>query len=108
MKTYEIMDFLAWEENGETAFALVDRFGWFDCALNCCRDGDMGTKDANGIWSRQWATDWLPDNAKPRPMTNDEVEIYLLYTRDSHTLSSPESNGILMKGRDYSYMLFEN
>ena len=41
-------------------------------------------------------------------MTNDEVEIYLLYTRDSHTLSSPESNGILMKGRDYSYMLFEN
>lgn len=77
--------FIAWKEDQETAIALghpysIDGFDyfWFNMAINCDRDGDMGQKDAHGVYERKWRTDSVELN-KVRPATPDEVELYLRY-----------------------------
>lgn len=86
MKRYEILRFVAWVECGMRAYALLDSNNQFYIALNCYRDGDMGTQDENGIYSRWWYTDYA-DAAEEfeqtkRPMTEFEVERYLSYVGD--------------------------
>ena len=104
MIQFNRLDFLAWEESGETAFALVDRFGWFDWALNCMRDGDMGERGDDGIYTRYWASDELPYKAKTRPMTEYEVDRYLKHLR---AMPGAEPKGIFIRSREGSYILTE-
>ena len=110
MKIYNRWDFLAWEEAGETALALVNRRGWFHMAFNCMRDGDMGHKDADGIYEIGWATDWLPPRAKTRPMTEPEVDIYIRHLKTGlglewEWLNAPECH--LIRGHKECYVLIE-
>ena len=70
-------NFVAWKSYDVTAIAYMSGTSWFDMAINCCRDGNMGEMDADGVYSRQWSTDevWIDD--EPRIATRDEVLLYL-------------------------------
>lgn len=89
MKVYMRYDFVSWEENGHTATALVNSDGWFEAAINCWRDGDMGDTDEDGICERIWWGDNVdigdPDATPPRPATNAEARLWL------KKIGSPES-----------------
>lgn len=117
MKICNRLDFMAWREMDETAYALVDNEGYFFEAINCCRDGDMGVKDKDGIYGRHWWGDWMDAcNAEAntfRPMTIAEVELYMRKADVSQvvcTLAYPEkAQIIIVKGRKESYaLIFEN
>lgn len=77
--------FMSWDEEfcGETvrAVALCDSNGYFNQAINACRDSDMGEKDENGVYSRIWYADHIESGGKGnvRIATPKEVELYLMY-----------------------------
>lgn len=70
--------FKAWEESGETAIALCEG-NWFLQAINCMRDGDMGEKGDDGIYSRIWAGDelWGENFSTLRNASEEEVNLWL-------------------------------
>ena len=77
-------NYVAWTNETEpetTAIAYMIEDGFFDTAINCIRDGDMGEKDADGVYSRHWASDavWMDDN--PRLATEEEIKLYKRKTR---------------------------
>lgn len=104
MEKYNVLRFATWIEEGERAYALIDGENWFDEAINCCRDGDMGEKDERGIYSRTWVGDYA-DNADTfestvRPMTKEEVDMYLEYVGkdvllDSDVMADKLDNGYI-------------
>ena len=64
------------------AIALCDMYGWFDEAINCVRDCQMGEKDSNGVYERIWHADYIENDCgreNVRPATIEEVELYLQY-----------------------------
>jgi hypothetical protein len=75
------------EENYRTgktvrAVALCDRTdsqGFFYAAINCMRDGSMGEKGEDGVYSRIWWGDYIEngDVQNLRYATIEEVELYL-------------------------------
>ena len=71
--------FYAWNEDGETAIAFSMNGRWFNEAINCCRDGDMGKKDEDGVYERHWFGDDIygigVENV--RYATPSEVELYI-------------------------------
>lgn len=71
--------YVAWEEAGETALACIEENGWFVFALNCMRDGDMGDKNEDGIYTRSWSTDWAPINDPTIRLMN--YQEYMLYKK---------------------------
>lgn len=73
-------NFVAWKnaiEPETTAIAYMTEDAWFCTAINCVRDGDMGAKDKDGVYERQWSDDgvWIED--EPRLATDTEVGLYL-------------------------------
>ena len=71
-----------WGKETIRAIALCDAYKWFDAAINCLRDGDMGEKDENGVYSRIWWADEAGsccDDSDLRPATPDEVALYRQY-----------------------------
>lgn len=108
IRTYERFDFVAWQESGETALALIDDCYWFNMALNCYRDGDMGEKTTDGIYERAWATDYIdePDRATVRPMTPDEVAIYRRNVDISREYFCEGHDVVYVLGRE-SFVLIE-
>lgn len=80
---YIAYSFFSWEESGETAIALGYKYTsgidywWFDIAINCMRDGDMGEKGEDGVYDRVWYTDSIEDGKHLRPSTKGEVELWL-------------------------------
>lgn len=101
-------DFKAWRNDCDEkiwAIALCDG-DWFDEALNCVRDGDMGDKDKDGDYSRIWGGDeiWESEKASVRPATYDEVRRYIekVGIRRYHN-----EEYILIHGSDSSYVLYE-
>lgn len=104
MQEYEILRFATWIEYGERAYALMDQSTFFDTAINCCRDGNMGEKDERGIYSRHWAGDYADSSdtyvATVRPMTSDEIDLYLDYVKDAI-----RENDIMIKGTDSGYTI---
>lgn len=71
---------MAWKnaiEPETTAIAYMTEDAWFHMAINCVRDGDMGAKDKDGVYERQWSDDgvWIED--EPRLATDTEVGLYL-------------------------------
>lgn len=107
MKVYSKLRFLAWknygEEDAETAYALVNGQGYFQCAINCLRDGDMGEKDENGIYDREWWGDsiWPEEKYTVRPMTLEEVHKYMSYVN----LNEEYSEDIIVILGEESYAL---
>lgn len=97
MKHLTVETFMSWENEGSVwnpetkkyendrvrAIALCDPTGYFDVAINCLRDGDMGEKDENGVYPRTWAGDYIDcygtERDTLRPATPQEVELYLKY-----------------------------
>lgn len=75
-------NFVAWKQtygNEElTAIAYMAENAWFNIAINCMRDGDMGKKDTDGVYDRHWSTDevWIED--EPRVATEREILLYLI------------------------------
>ena len=71
--------FVAWEKDndGVTAIAYMSGNGWFNVAINCCRDGDMGEKDCWGVYNRKWWTDMVWIENEPREARLDEALLYL-------------------------------
>lgn len=70
-------NFVAWQNYETTAIAYMVENAWFQEAINCMRDGDMGEKDADGVYSRHWGGDevWIDD--EPRLATEIEIFLYL-------------------------------
>ena len=84
MKEKKILTFKSWIndcDKGTRAIALCDETNYFVGAINCVRDSQMGDKDENGVYSRQWWADsvWKEEEASLRAATKDEVELYLKY-----------------------------
>jgi len=83
---------------------------WFNAAINALRDGDMGEKDENGVYSRIW---WADDmfNAEIedlRPATIDEVNLYLKYY-NPEVEAKDEGREIvsIIYGRDQTDVIFK-
>lgn len=73
-------NFVAWQDSIEketTAIAYMSENGWFNVAINALRDGDMGKKDADGVYSRHWGGDEVYIDDKPRLATEGEIFLYL-------------------------------
>ena len=104
MQKYEILRFATWEEYGERAYALIDQHSFFDTAINCCRDGSMGEKDERGIYSRHWVGDYADSSdtygLTVRPMTSDEIDLYLDYVKDAI-----HKDNIMVEGTDSGYTI---
>ena len=97
MKHYTIATYMAWENTERvfntqakhyktdtvTAIALCDSNGYFEVAINCLRDGDMGEKDENGVYERKWSGDYIDcygdERNTLRPATQQEIDLYLQY-----------------------------
>lgn len=79
IKRYHSIIIKSWNndfENEPRAIAAVEEDGWFNVAINCVRDGDMGKLGLDGVYSRTWGTDWADENDL-RPASEEEVEKYL-------------------------------
>lgn len=79
-----VMTFMSWENECDKnirAVALCDATGFFFCAINCMRDGDMGEMDEDGVYSRVWYGDNIECYGSEldslRPATHEEVELYM-------------------------------
>ena len=98
MNKYAKHTFMSWTETGHVwdkasqsykpettrAIGLCHPIGgstWFEVAINTLRDGDMGTKDENGVYSRKWWGDniYNADVKDVRPASIAEVGLYLKY-----------------------------
>lgn len=111
MKNYRRKDFLSWAQEGYDvrAVALVNENDWFDEAVNCMRDGDMGELGDDGAYERIWYGDcaniYGDDEYDYRPATPSEVDLYLRHC----TCESPDPMEVLVeivRGRQ-SYALYE-
>ena len=51
--------FVSWLENEHWATAVVTDDGWFDAAVNCWRDSQMGDIDQDGYPDRIWYSDGI-------------------------------------------------
>lgn len=100
-KILSVMTFMSWENeewNGNRnlgtirAIALCDQQGFFNQAINCMRDGDMGEKDENGVYGRIWYGDYIEngDCKNLRPATQEEVELYLKYVTIESAVGSDD------------------
>lgn len=110
MKTYIKKRFLAWDENGETAIALVEPDGnWFMVAINCCRDGDMGYKGEDGVWSRGWWGDGIRNGEAEniRPATISETRLYLSHYSPEESLEYEGQSVVAIILGEESYVIFE-
>lgn len=79
---YYSLAIMSWKnigENNPRAIAAVDysfQRPWFETALNCMRDGDMGGQDEDGDYKRLWGSDEVGYDDL-RPATIQEVNRYL-------------------------------
>ena len=74
------------------AIALCDPNEYFEQAINCVRDSDMGDKDENGVYGRIWYADNIRiygNERDIRPATPQEVELYLMYCGYQSEYSEP-------------------
>lgn len=113
IRNYRRLDFKAWQNDGdpeaETALALVGHNGWFDVALNCMRDGDMGTKGEDGIYSRAWYGDavWDEEAKTLRAMTEAEVDLYLAHVELYEEWKECTTEIIVVRGRENYVLIAE-
>jgi len=82
-KRLHVMTFMSWdnEYEGQTvrATALCSPSGYFDVAINCVRDSDMGERGTDLVYERKWYADYIDTSAYENlmPSTKEEVEMYL-------------------------------
>lgn len=84
MKSATVLTFMSWYNryNGENvrAVALCDSTGFFYSAINCMRDGSMGEKGEDGVYSRIWWNDYIQsDEVGLRPANAEEIKLYLAH-----------------------------
>lgn len=97
MKQYSVETFMSWENEDHDgtfirAIALCNAEGYFEQAINCVRDSDMGEKDEKGVYSRIWWADYIKcygNERDIRPATPQEVELYLQYCDIGSEYSEP-------------------
>ncbi len=86
MKELHLLHFMSWDEvedfkTGKNirAVALCDEQGYFHAAINAMRDGDMGEKDDDGVYSRIWWGDYInnSDVKNVRFANQQEVALFL-------------------------------
>lgn len=86
-ESYLVFHFMSWDNEDSDgssirAIALCDDDGYFDEAINCVMDGDMGRKDEKGVYDRHWYGDYICNccNKKNiRCATHEEVCMYKEY-----------------------------
>ena len=80
VKKYRTLTIKSWGNDYEgslpRAVAACDETGWFYCAMNCMRDGDMGLQDSDGVYERLWVADYA-DDIDLRNATPEEADLYL-------------------------------
>lgn len=82
-KRLHVMTFMSWdnEYEGKTvrATALCSPSGYFDVAINCMRDSDMGENGTDLVYERKWYADYIDTSVYKNlmPSTKEEVELYL-------------------------------
>lgn len=80
------------------AIALCNPNGYFEQAINCVRDSDMGEKDENGVYARIWWADNIKcygNERDIRPATPQEVELYLRYCDILSEYSEPYNKAVM-------------
>ena len=109
MKKLKKWVFKAWRDcfSEKTSIALC--YGrWFEMALNCCRDGDMGSLDEEGYYERLWATDEIYSDAEfVRNATEWEVEAYLKRVGIAYFEPGETEVAAIVIDPDESYVLIE-
>lgn len=73
-------NFIAWGNDTKPdviAIAYMSDDGWFNEAINCTRDSQMGDLDEDGVYSRHWFEDEVWTTEEPRLATREEIFLYL-------------------------------
>jgi len=105
------MRFVSWDEEGETATALVGPDGeFFYAAINCKRDGDMGEKGPDGVWDRVWWGDSIhcAEVSNVRPATVREARLWLRHCGRPACTSSETAVPVTVVFGDEPFVIFED
>ena len=126
-KNLQVLCFMSWENDEATewseerqmfvstkirAIALCEQNGYFYEAINCMRDGSMGEKDDNGVYSRHWYADTINCNgdeyASLRYATNEEIELYLSHVSLQNAVGDGKNYKVKIVDKEVSpYALFK-